>query len=802
MESTTRQTLGHYTLNTYLGGTALASVYSATDTQSQREVAIKVLRPYLSRDPSLTDQFLRAMEQVQRLRHPLIHQVYEAQRVGDLCYVAIEYTPWESLRTRLQRPLSLREALAILAQVAQAVEYALSQGFAHRNLKPTNIFVGPDLQILVSDFGMDVLSQGYEAITKTELSTPMAAYRAPEHTQGAPVDPYTDIYSLGVLAYEMLTATLPFNAINPSTVLVRQLTATPAPPSRLNTALPPEVDRVLLQALARQPERRYRSPSELVSALEQVLNAVPLDQAILPPAAAALRQEPSSEVPTEVRSLTEPPVTLESREGLLQICPVCDEANDVSAAYCIACWGRLIDTRLVDLQEAEGILQKRTWQRRRRRITRIVLIAIAPLVLLGMVVNAAFFPPPPPPPVTDPTLNSDSRPGEWAMLRGSPARSGFASLTTFLPQSEVVWTFESEPIESLSEADLERAGGEPPNTPIFASPAIVDGVVFLPTGDRRVVALDATTGELQWEHHITGPVSYSPAIAEDLVYVGLRDGRLLALDKATGELRWQFVTVDPILSSPVVHEGTVYISSMDGRVNAIDAATGDLRWEFHAPGRYPSSPAVNHAVVAFTASDNRLHILDRETGLERLAYAIVAPTSSPPAIQGSNVITSNLTGAMWAVDWRQTQNSWERRWYTFRFQMFLWGIINEIEPPTGFAWDHRLDVRKDRFVSSVALAQDKVFQCTLLGRCTALDPTTGEELWRHTISDNYGYSSPVVVGDVVYVGANNGNAYGLDANTGEEVWVFTTGAEVTASPVFANGMLYVASQDGTLYAIR
>ena len=240
---------------------------------------------------------------------------------------------------------------------------------------------------------------------------------------------------------------------------------------------------------------------------------------------------------------------------------------------------------------------------------------------------------------------------------------------------------------------------------------------------------------------------------------------------------------------------------MDGRVHAIDATTGTSRWTFQVAGRYPSSAAINSAIVAFTASDNRLHILDRATGLEKLTYALVAPTHSTPAIQGNNVITSNITGGMWAINWSATQNHWERRWYTFRFQMFLWGIIQEIEPPRGFVWDHRLDVRKDRFINSPAVSDDKVIQCTVLGRCTALSSVTGEELWRQNF-ESYGFSSPVIVGNVVYVGAQNGNAYGMDINTGELLWEFATGDQVTASPVFANGMLYIASQDGTLYAIK
>ncbi|MSQ41373.1 MAG: serine/threonine protein kinase, partial [Dehalococcoidia bacterium] len=387
----------------------MASVYLATDPARAQQVALKLLRPYLSQNSSLVERFLQEMERVRELQHPNIRRVYEAGQAGDLCYVAMQYTPWENLRERLRYPLPPQEAPAIIGQVAQALDFALRQDVPHQDLKPSNIFVGPDLEVLVTDFGMDLLNQAHQTLMKTDVSSPMAVYRAPELAQGAPHDPYTDIYSLGVLAYELLTGSLPFNALTASTALVRQLTGTPLPPSRVNTTLPAAVDRVILRALNRRPEARFSTAQEFQKALDVALS--PPDTRVRQTPAPSPSAAPEPARGEAVASLPmEAPA--ETSQVMVQICPRCGAANELSVHYCLSCWGRLIDTSVVNLQEAERLLLQRQRSRRRRLILRAALLAVPSLVLAVVLVNAFAVPPAPPPPVTDPTLPSDSRPGE------------------------------------------------------------------------------------------------------------------------------------------------------------------------------------------------------------------------------------------------------------------------------------------------------------------------------------------------------------------------------------------------------
>ena len=168
-------------------------------------------------------------------------------------------------------PLPPGLALAVLRDMAQAMDYAHNQGVLHRDIKPENIFVGPEGQARIIDFGMAGLGEESHALMRATLRTPDPAYSAPEQILRRPATPLTDVYSLAAVAYEMLTGALPFPAIGAPSVLALQMDENPGAPSRHNPALPAAVDGVLGQSLAYQPPMRYQSGTELAQAVEGAL---------------------------------------------------------------------------------------------------------------------------------------------------------------------------------------------------------------------------------------------------------------------------------------------------------------------------------------------------------------------------------------------------------------------------------------------------------------------------------------------------------------------------------------------------
>ena len=275
MTSLTGHSLGYYHLLAELGGGGMATVYRAYDTRTGRLVALKLLLPHLWHDREFVERFRREARNAAALRHPNIVPVYESGIVEGYPYLAMAYVEGGSLAERLlwQRgPLPLDRAADVLTQVAAALDYAHAQGLVHRDVKPSNVLLARDGQALLTDFGIAKAAWDSKLTqTGTRVGTP--AYMAPEQARGQAVGPWTDVYALGVVLYEMVTGRPPFQG-NTDAVLYQHVHEPPPPPRRLNPALPPVAERVILRALAKDPARRYRTAGELAAAFQRAVEPV------------------------------------------------------------------------------------------------------------------------------------------------------------------------------------------------------------------------------------------------------------------------------------------------------------------------------------------------------------------------------------------------------------------------------------------------------------------------------------------------------------------------------------------------
>ena len=222
------------------------------------------------------------------------------------------------------------------------------------------------------------------------------------------------------------------------------------------------------------------------------------------------------------------------------------------------------------------------------------------------------------------------------MLGRDPSHAGLNSLPGGVPEGRIIWQMETD-------------------APFESSPAVVDGMVYVSTGDKRVMALNAESGEVVWETHVGGPVASSPAVAGDLVYVGLRDSRVVALSTASGELVWEHLTGGYIVASPTVKDGIVYIGSSDEILYALDAQTGEEFWSFKAEGRLHASPAVSDEVIGIVSQGREVQVLDAPTGRLRLDFNIAGESVAPPALDGDLLYAADSRGAIVGIDWRQKQ---------------------------------------------------------------------------------------------------------------------------------------------------
>lgn len=265
--------LGRYEIQEQIGRGGMARVYRATDTILRRTVAVKVLAPQLSMDSEFVERFRREALTVAGLRHPSIMTIYD---VGDeqemLHYIAMEFIHGRSLHAILEErgALGLGYAVTILEPLGHALDYAHSRGLVHRDIKPHNVMIDLEGRVLLTDFGIVQPSDpDVRRLTRTGIFMGTPEYMSPEQAQAQRVDARSDLYSLGVVAYEIITGRVPFSGGTPQLIVAHAQTP-PPPPSRVMPHLPAELDTVLMRALAKNPPDRYSSGRELATALHDV----------------------------------------------------------------------------------------------------------------------------------------------------------------------------------------------------------------------------------------------------------------------------------------------------------------------------------------------------------------------------------------------------------------------------------------------------------------------------------------------------------------------------------------------------
>ncbi len=361
-----------YEILEIIGSGGMAVVYKALDHRLNRPVAVKILKDELSKNQEFRRRFHGESQAVAMLSHPNIVSVYDVSRTSESDYIVMELIEGITLKQYLAKKQSLnwRETLHFSMQIAKALDHAHSRGIVHRDIKPHNIMILKDGSIKVADFGIARVGSAQNTLTREALGS--VHYISPEQAKGARVDNRSDLYSLGVVMYEMLTGRTPYDGETPVSVAIQHINGNARRPSELVSGIPAGLEQITMHAMTVNSDERYSSAAEMVRDMEEFRK----NPGILFHFGSSLTMQ-------EVTVTAEPESTPRTRSGM---------SRTEAERYAAARSGQGANARSVEERRAERARREAALAEKKRRNTIIIAIcaAVSVLVILGVLIGGAL----------------------------------------------------------------------------------------------------------------------------------------------------------------------------------------------------------------------------------------------------------------------------------------------------------------------------------------------------------------------------------------------------------------------------
>ncbi len=579
-------------------------VYRAYEPSLDRSIALKVLSPELAHQPGFVERLRREAVSAARLRHPHIALLYEFGQFDDTAFLAMEYIDGPSLRQLLEAgPIGPERALAILGQIGSALDYAHRMGIVHRDVKPSNLLIGPGDHAVLIDFGLADMAENPQTTVDTAvLGTPH--YMAPEQAAGHAADARSDQYALAAVAYELLAGVPPFHGRRGAAAVVHaHIYEPPAPPTEYRPTLPIGVNAVLLRALAKSPYDRYSSLAAFLADLHAAFAAAP-------PAQRARTPRPA------VRMLV----------GLVLLVLLAG-----LGAWQIGVFAPAAPPRSADQLP---LPQQVTWAYDTDLAGGPALALVADTLVVGTLDGGLLG-------LRAETgalrwskgsevgFGAPAAAGDQVVVGGadgfvyglSPGSGGTIWRTHVYGAVRLAPLLDGERLVVASEKGyvyvLQASNGQliwsRPLDPLTAPPGVGGGRLLAVSG-RTLLALDMRNGAVDWQFEAPDPISTRPVVAGDRLVVGTTRGQLYTLGLADGRLQARpYQAAGALLAAPLAAQQTVFLADRSGRLTALSGAGAEL-WRFEAGAALEATPLLADGKLFVGASSGAFYVLDAASG--------------------------------------------------------------------------------------------------------------------------------------------------------------------------------------------
>ncbi len=792
---------GHYTVVKEIGVGGMGVVYHCRDELLTRDVAIKMLLPELMSDKKNLEVFRQEARLAAQLEHPNLVTVYDIgveERHGKQHhFLAMEYLMGGNLAVRLQdSPLSLEHALNWMKQLASGISFAHKRGVVHQDIKADNIFITNEGDLKIGDFGLARLLDRRVGAGNTKImGTP--AYMSPELARGEPQDHRSDIYSLGVLFFEMATGSLPFRAKGMIEMAMKHAPAAIPSIRRQNPEAPEVLDKVIRRMMAKQAEDRYQNAADILNIIDELIFElrvqrlgissnrplltsgevlqVALDQRdakssgqaravqapdVLPSADKTSKQIPkieSSHPTPNLGSTLELDREADKREAQehedRERAAKWQEAADAEAKQGIKTVGKN--------EEAKKVEPPKPDTRPAGKVdTLSVPIAPRNTEPLAMPASSSGAKPPQPSTAAPATSASWKVPPAAAKVSSVHAKE---SLHKFRVALDTEWVFKTKgPIGWSAQPLLDRT----------------EKIIFLASADGNLYALDVRVGNKVWDHQMTEPIMSAPVTIDNYVFVTSASGETLCLDSYTGKVIWnKSVNSKTVASLAMFKESTLIVPS-GADLRALDVRSGEVLWLYQTGAPIIASPLVQGDSILLGTKSGELHSLSAAKGNLNWKFAADGPIISSPFASVDTAYVGTKSGNFYAIEGRLGTMIWQ---YPANGHILAKGAI--VFTSVAFAsqdrwlyccekYDGRLKWKsaiKGKVSADLCTYKGQIICATEEGWLQTFSAANGQLKWQTDIARRI-QSPPMVHGNSLFVGTVEGEvfAYSLGSADGAE----------------------------------